>query len=259
MQIWHTKTCSDQGVNFESELFKHLCNMLQITKLKSTGYHPETNGEVERANKTIKSILNCLVNSHKSDWDVYIDQICFAINSTVNSSTNITPNEVIFGRDLIFPIDLSLNKSNNNSTNNYDKDKELINNYINQIKNYQNSLNKIVKNNIIKSANYQKRQYDLRSRNKTIYKINDLVMYENRLSTDNVEYKGPLKIIKISNDGLTYKIQNLNNEESFNVHYNLILPYEGETPKGEEVIQKRKRGRPRIYETRVYVNEKFKN
>ena len=52
-----SKICSDQGVNFESELFKHLCEMLQITKLRSTGYHPETNGEVERANKTIKSIM----------------------------------------------------------------------------------------------------------------------------------------------------------------------------------------------------------
>ena len=48
---------TDQGVNFESELVKHLVNLMNITKVRSSPYHPETNGQVERLNKTLKQIL----------------------------------------------------------------------------------------------------------------------------------------------------------------------------------------------------------
>ena len=48
---------SDQGVNFESHLFKHLCILLGTNKLHTTSYHPMCNGITERPNKTIKPNL----------------------------------------------------------------------------------------------------------------------------------------------------------------------------------------------------------
>ena len=41
------KILTDQGTNFEANLFQQLCQALKIEKLRSNAYHPECNGEVE--------------------------------------------------------------------------------------------------------------------------------------------------------------------------------------------------------------------
>jgi transposase InsO family protein len=53
---------TDQGPNFESLLIKELCGLMNIGKLRSTAYHPATNGLVERYNRTLKQMLSCFVN-----------------------------------------------------------------------------------------------------------------------------------------------------------------------------------------------------
>ena len=43
------KIVTDQGTNFESELFQSLCKVAKITKLRTSSYHPQTNGNCERS------------------------------------------------------------------------------------------------------------------------------------------------------------------------------------------------------------------
>ncbi len=45
---------SDQGRQFESDLIKHLCNLLSIKKLRTSPYHAQCDGAVERFNRTLK-------------------------------------------------------------------------------------------------------------------------------------------------------------------------------------------------------------
>ena len=52
---------SDQGRNFESRMFKELCDLLKIVKTKTTPYRPSANGQVERMNRTIFQILRCFI------------------------------------------------------------------------------------------------------------------------------------------------------------------------------------------------------
>jgi transposase InsO family protein len=60
---------SDQGRNFESALFQEICSILQIEKTRTTPYHPESDGIVERFNQTLEIGLRKFVNKNHSDWD----------------------------------------------------------------------------------------------------------------------------------------------------------------------------------------------
>ena len=49
---------SDQGRQFESKVFAEMCKLLQITKTRTTAYHPKSDGMVERFNKTLVTMLS---------------------------------------------------------------------------------------------------------------------------------------------------------------------------------------------------------
>ena len=97
---------SDQGREFESDLWQGMCHYLAICKTRTNPYRPQSDGQVERFNRTLIQVLKPLVNSSMDDWDEQCDFVCHAYNSTVHSSTNCSPNLLVFGEDLIMPADL---------------------------------------------------------------------------------------------------------------------------------------------------------
>ena len=62
---------SDNGPQFSSRLFQCVCDILGVTNLFTSAYHPQTNGQTERYNRTIVSMLRNYVNEHQNDWDKY--------------------------------------------------------------------------------------------------------------------------------------------------------------------------------------------
>jgi hypothetical protein len=97
---------TDQGKNFMSNLFKSLCKLLQITKTRTTSYHPQSNGQIERQNRSVLQMIRCLRNKNITDWDLYLPQIAGAIRATINRSTGYTPNKMMLGRETTKPVDL---------------------------------------------------------------------------------------------------------------------------------------------------------
>ena len=63
---------SDQGRNFESQLFQEICSLLEIKKTRSTPYRPQSNGLIERFNRTLGKMIRSFIDANKSDWDVHI-------------------------------------------------------------------------------------------------------------------------------------------------------------------------------------------
>ena len=97
---------SDQGRQYESELFSEVCRVLQIKKTRTTPYHPQSDGMVERFNKTLATMLSAYVNEHHSDWDSYLPYVMMAYRASVHETTGFTPNYLMLGREVSTPLDI---------------------------------------------------------------------------------------------------------------------------------------------------------
>ena len=97
---------SDQGRNFESDLFQELCKLLGIDKTRTTPYHPQSDGMVERFNRTLQQMLKSFVNENRDDWDDHLPYLMMAYRSSPHESTGLSPNLMMFGEEAQLPIDL---------------------------------------------------------------------------------------------------------------------------------------------------------
>jgi hypothetical protein len=100
---------SDQGRNFESELFKELCKMWDIKKTRTARYRPNSNGLVEKQNRTLKKLLRSYVEENPSVWDDHLPYITMAYRATIHESTKCSPNLLMFGEEIRLPTDLMYN------------------------------------------------------------------------------------------------------------------------------------------------------
>jgi len=97
---------TDCGTNFLSDVFKQMCKLLDIEKSKSTPWHPQTNGFLERSHRTLKNYLRSFVDKD-NEWDNLLCYATFCYNSTIHTSTNYTPYELVFGHKPNIPAALS--------------------------------------------------------------------------------------------------------------------------------------------------------
>lgn len=72
---------SDQGRQYESELFQETCKLLDIQKTYTIPYHPQSDGMVERINRTLTTMLRAFENKHHSDRDVHLPYVMMAYRS----------------------------------------------------------------------------------------------------------------------------------------------------------------------------------
>eukprot|EP00731_Ephydatia_muelleri_P035196 Em0104g2a len=97
---------TDQGSNFTSKLLAELYNMLQVRAIRTTPYHPQTDGLVERFNQTLKAMLRRMVNKEGKDWDRLLPFLLFAYREVPQASTGFSPFELLFGRKVRGPLDV---------------------------------------------------------------------------------------------------------------------------------------------------------
>lgn len=103
---------SDQVRNFESGLFKELCRLLQINKSHTSPYRPQSDGLIERFNRTLSSMLSLLVDENQMNWDRLLPYVMMAYRSSVQASTGFTPYKVLFGQEMVLPVDIMLGVDN---------------------------------------------------------------------------------------------------------------------------------------------------
>jgi len=89
---------SDQGLEFVAELNLELSRQQRIKRQYSTAYHPQTNGQVERFNRTLKTMIAKFLNGRQDNWDVYLPAFLYAYRTSPHKSTGHTPYEVMLSR-----------------------------------------------------------------------------------------------------------------------------------------------------------------
>ena len=103
---------SDQGANLNSQVICALCKRLGINKTRTTAYHPQGNGQVERFNRTLEAILSKVVAENQRHWDFHIPKALFAYRTAFHESSGYSPFRVNFGRSPILPIDIAVGQLN---------------------------------------------------------------------------------------------------------------------------------------------------
>ena len=101
---------SDNAQEFIGKVLTALCDLLNVKQVRTSPYHPQSNGSVECAHQTLIRMIGKLNPKRKSRWPDHISSICHTYNSTRSQVMGYSPHFLMFGRrphlpiDLIFPI-----------------------------------------------------------------------------------------------------------------------------------------------------------
>ena len=93
-----TDILADNGGAFNSKFFTSVCTILNVRNKFTTTYHPKTNGQVERYNRTFKAALKSYLDDHPRDWDLYARALTFAYNCQPHTSTALAPFDLVLSR-----------------------------------------------------------------------------------------------------------------------------------------------------------------
>ena len=85
---------TDQGRNFETKLFQEMCSILEIDKTRTTPLQPQSDGMVDRFNRTLEAMLSKFVDENQKDWDLYLPLVMMAYRSSEHESTGFSPIEI---------------------------------------------------------------------------------------------------------------------------------------------------------------------
>jgi hypothetical protein len=101
---------SDRGSNYISSLASQVFTRLGLKKHTSTAYHPQSNGAVERFNRTLKDTLRVWANESANNWDEMLPYAVFSYNSAYHSTIKQTPFYLLYCRQPRLPLDVSLGR-----------------------------------------------------------------------------------------------------------------------------------------------------
>ena len=96
---------SDQGKAFMGHIITHLCDLYGVQKLRTSPYHAQTNGQVERMNQTIIRMIGKLEEDKKACWSKHLPELLLAYNTTRSAVTGYSPYYLLFGRRSRIPVD----------------------------------------------------------------------------------------------------------------------------------------------------------
>ena len=97
---------SDQGSNFISGIFQQVMHKLGIKQYRSSAYHPESQGALERFHQTLKNMIRSYCFDTEKDWDEGIHLLLFAVRESVQESLGFSPFELVFGHSVGGPLKL---------------------------------------------------------------------------------------------------------------------------------------------------------
>ncbi|XP_015189759.1 PREDICTED: uncharacterized protein LOC107073576 [Polistes dominula] len=90
---------SNQGTQFESALFQSLVHLIGAKKTRTTPFHPQSNGIVERLHRTLKAALMC----SPKPWLDILPVVLLGLRTSFQEDIQATPAEMLYGTCLRVP------------------------------------------------------------------------------------------------------------------------------------------------------------
>ena len=146
---------SDQGSNFMSGIFQQVMHELGIKQYRSSAYHPESQGALERFHQTLKNMIRSYCFDTEKDWDEGIHLLLFAVRESVQESLGFSPFELVFGHSVRGPLKLLKEKFLSND--------ETPLNLLQYVSDFRNRLSRaceVARSNLKKSHGKMKARYD---------------------------------------------------------------------------------------------------
>jgi hypothetical protein len=196
---------TDQGREFQGFLFLEMCELLDVIKTRTSPWRPQSDGMIERFNRTLATMLRQVVDQSQKDWDTYLPFLCMAYRSTVHESTGQTPNLMMLGRELPMPSHLLAVPPGQDDV------KSPVP-FVKELRENMQQMHQVAREKLMKSHRKQKKQYDRGAREKKWEKGMKVWLYN---PTKKVERspkltiyweEEPYTIIEIVND-VTMKIR----------------------------------------------------
>jgi transposase InsO family protein len=217
---------SDQGPEFESNLYKELARLLQISKYRTTPYRPQSDGQVERFNRTLLNMLSAFVSERADDWDTHIPLLMMAYRSAVHASTGCTPFSMMYGREMNLPVDLQFPTNSD-----FEGRPDCPSEYVEWVRRSIASAHDFARTHLGRSRARQKKGYDAHTKPKEPYKVGDLVRYYYPPSMNCNKFArpwlGPYKVLTKVTE-VDYKISKVSHPDKTRVvHYDTLKLFEG--------------------------------
>ena len=217
---------SDQGSNVDGETVRAVCNKFNIKKRRTSGYHSEGNGFVERNIRSIKEMLRTLLLEFEipqNQWTQILPGVTFALNTSLSSATKRTPYEVIFGRLPILPIDLVFGTPEDFASVPSPQD------YVKDLRIQLRDILAQVNENLDVSRKKMMAQYN-RNIHFHDYKPDDIVWLKKKTFKPGESKKlaprktGPWCVVRKLPNGVNFEIQDKRSKEFKIVHHNRLSP-----------------------------------
>ena len=215
---------SDRGGSFLSNLIIEVYQLLGVKKINTTAYHPQTDGLIERFNRTLSDMLAKSVGDHPKDWDLKIPYVLFAYRTSVQESTRYSPFYLLYGRQPVLPTDEVLQPKEEDNYQFVSEFAEVM------VENMQEAW-KLARENISKAQSHQKNYYDQKTK-PVSYRNGDLVrVFMPAKKTSNnrklaLPYEGPFKIVKVHETGVEVMDTRKSRSRVIRVAWNRIYPYQ---------------------------------
>ena len=97
---------SDQASEFTGQVISELCDLLGVTKIRTSPYHPQTNGTIKRVHQTLRRMIAKMDPDKRTKWPSHLGPILIAYNATRSLITGYSPYFLMFRRRPRLPVNL---------------------------------------------------------------------------------------------------------------------------------------------------------
>jgi hypothetical protein len=198
---------------------------LGIAQFKSSAYHPESQGALERYHQTMKTMLRAYCLDHPDDWDKGIPFVLFASRDAPNESTGYSPFELVYGHEVRGPLKFVKERLLNQSEN-----PNLLD-YVSGFRERLFQACEVAREHLRASQEAMKTRFDNKAENR-VFEPGDKVLALLPMSQEPLaaKFQGPYQIMRRLND-VNYVVSTPDRRKSRRVcHINMLKPYHEREP-----------------------------